>query len=99
MANVSLKQALNMLFDGDTSFYGGTVVTANPLSIRLQDESDLVIGEALLIIPEHLTNRDVKMKIDGEEKTVKVYEALKKDDDVVLISINRGDQYLIVGRF
>lgn len=99
MPNVSLKQALAMLYNGDTEFYGGTVVAANPLSVRLQDDSELVIGEALLIVPEHLTNRNVKMVIDGSEKTVKVCEALKKDDDVILISINRGDQYLIIGRF
>ena len=99
MPNVSLKQALSMLYESDTDFYGGTVVAVDPLSVRLQDDSELVIGEALLIVPEHLTNRNVKMIIDGTEKTVNVCESLKKDDDVILISINRGDQYLIVGRF
>ena len=99
MANTSLKQIIQAFCSDETAFYGGTVITKKPLSVMLQNDSNLKIGEALLIIPEHLTDHNVKMKIDGTEKTVKIYEGLKKGDDVIVVSINRGDQYLIVGRF
>lgn len=74
----------------------GTVVSTSPL--RVQITNQLTIPSTLLVVPEQLTNYRVNMYIDGETKTVTVYNALKVDDKVALLRKQGGQSYFILDR-
>lgn len=74
----------------------GTVINNNPLQIRITNL--LVIPSAVLVIPEHLTNRNVNITIDGEEKTMTVQNELKVGDKVALLRKQGGQSYFILDR-
>ena len=80
----------------------GTVVSATPLSVRIS--ADFILPEALLIVPERLTNREITVVDmgDGEtealRKTLFVYGALDVGDKVALIREQGGRKYYILDR-
>lgn len=89
----------------------GKVTSIGPLKIKIGDR--LEIGAALLIVPEHLTDHDIKMRVlhateqSGSpahshaysgEKTFTILNGLKVNDKVVMIRAMGGQKYLIVDR-
>ncbi|MBR1532707.1 MAG: DUF2577 family protein [Eubacterium sp.] len=94
----SIKGTLQSICGGEVGIYTGKVSATNPLSVTLQGDSNMRIGEALILLPEHLQKRTVKMTIDGETKNITVDESLKNGDTVYVVSLGRGSRYLIVGR-
>ena len=97
-AATSIKSLLQNALGGEVGIFSGKVSATNPLSVTLQGDSNMRISEALILLPEHLQKRTVKMKIDGETKNVTVDESLKTGDTVYVLSLGRGSRYLIVGR-
>lgn len=74
----------------------GIVLSTQPLKIEL--EQKLSLSEAFVIVPEELTDRTVKIIIDGEEKEIEIKNALQTSDKLALAKIQGGQKYLIISR-
>lgn len=74
----------------------GIVLSTQPLKIEL--EQKLSLSEAFVIVPEELTDRTVKIIIDGEEKEIEIKNALQTGDKLALAKIQGGQKYLIISR-
>lgn len=89
----------------------GKVTSKSPLKITVENKLELT--KEFLIVPEHLTDYEVKMTFDyntnsaGEDshshtisgkKTVTVHGALEKDDKVMLLRMQGGQSYLVLCR-
>lgn len=98
MPATSIKQVIQSCTTESTGLFYGRVIKVSPLTIELQNDSNQRVSEALLIVPEHLKDKDYIVDINGEENTITLKNALKKDDNVIILSINNGNLYLIVGR-
>lgn len=98
MPATSFKQAIQNCVQQDTSLLYGRVIKTSPLTVELQNDSNLKVSEALLIVPDHLKDKNFTVDIDGEQRTIEMKNALKKDDTVIILSINCGSVYLVVGR-
>lgn len=91
----------------------GTVTKISPLEIHIT--STFILPKELLIVPEHLTDHEVKISTSGygwvtdsadghthginQTRTVKVYNALKVGDRVALMRESGGRKYFILDRF
>lgn len=74
----------------------GTVVSTSPL--RIQVTNVLTIPAALLVVPRHLTNYTVSVRLDDEYKEMRVNNALKTGDKVALLRKQGGQSYFILDR-
>lgn len=72
----------------------GTVVSASPLKIQISNQ--MTLTESFLNLSESVTDHKVKMKIDGDEKTVTVLGALKVGDGVTMIRQDGGQQFYVL---
>ena len=74
----------------------GTVVSTSPLKVQVTNLFTLT--SSLLVVPKHLTNYEVSIKIDDEDKTLVIQNALKKGDKVALLRKQGGQSYFILDR-
>lgn len=74
----------------------GTVISVSPLKVQITNQ--FTIPSSLLIVPEHLTNYEVTIKIDEESKSITVYSTLKVGDKVALLRKTGGQSYFILDR-
>lgn len=74
----------------------GKVVSTKPLKVQVTNV--FTIPESLLVVPEHLTNYSVSIKIDDETKNIWVYNALSVGDKVALLRKQGGQSYFILDR-
>ncbi|WP_251948978.1 DUF2577 domain-containing protein [Levilactobacillus brevis] len=94
------ERLLDMIKDrgGSDSDYAdivfGTVISESPLQIQISNQ--MVLSDAFLNLSESVTNHKVKMKIDGDTKTVTVLNALKKGDGVTMIRQDGGQQFYVL---
>lgn len=72
----------------------GTVVSESPLQIQISNQ--MVLTDAFLNLSESVTDHKVKMKIEGETKTVTILNALKKGDGVTMIRQDGGQQFYVL---
>ena len=75
----------------------GTVVSVNPLKVKIT--SQLTLPASLLVVPEHLTDYEVNVTMDGDyERVMTIHNALKVNDNVALIRQMGGASYFILDR-
>ena len=79
----------------------GEVVNVSPISVKLTHQ--LTIPSSILVVPEHLTNHNVKITIpndDGteESKEITMHNALEIGDKVALLRKQGGQLYFILDR-
>lgn len=74
----------------------GKVVSVSPLKVKITNQ--LTIPSSVLVVPEHLTDRDVSVTIDGEVKTIMVHNTLNIGDNVALLRKQGGQSYFILDR-
>lgn len=98
MLATSIKQIIQSCTTESTGLFYGKVIRTSPLTVELQNDSNQIVSEALLIVPEHLKDKDYIVDIKGEKTTITLKNALKKNDSVIILSINGGNLYLVVGR-
>ena len=98
MANRSLKNAIQNAVGESTDLLIGVVINTDPINIQIQGDLSRTVSERILIIPDHLKKRTIKMLIDNELKSVTFDDSLKINDVVAVLSVNRGSIYLVVGR-
>lgn len=74
----------------------GTVESVKPLKIRLNQK--IILTEPFLKLSRNVKDYDTKMVIDGITKNVKILNGLKKGENVLMISYQKGQKYLILER-
>lgn len=72
----------------------GTVVDDSPLKIQISNQ--MTLTDAFLNLSEAVTDHKVKVKVDGDEKTVTILGALKKGDGVTMIRQDGGQQFYVL---
>lgn len=95
-----MKLASKQARDADqpTDLRIGTVTSVNPLKIQVS--SQFTLPAALIIVPQHLTNYKVKVRMENstEDKEMTIKNALKKGDKVAMLRKEGGQSYLIIDR-
>lgn len=76
----------------------GTVTSVSPLKVQVS--SQFTLPSALLIVPQHLTDYKVKIRMEDatEDKEMTIKNALKKGDKVAMLRKQGGQSYLIIDR-
>ena len=87
----------------------GEVVSVEPLRVKVTNQ--LTIPSSLLIVPEHLTNYEVKVNLEWETeseqehthlvsgtKTIVINNELRLGDRVALLRKQGGQSYFILDR-
>ena len=74
----------------------GKVSSISPLNINV--ENKLKLGKEQLLLSKNLSNYSVEIEIEGEKRQIKIYNALKSGDEVILLRMQGGQKYLILDR-
>lgn len=88
----------------------GTVASVKPLKVKITNQ--FILPESLLIVPEHLTDHEVKVSLKSwgtsssdshshtisGENTLTIHNALKIGDKVALLRKTGGQSYFILDR-
>ena len=90
----SSKDVLNTTYPTTVMF--GKVESVSPLRVYVEQRFHLTADQ--LIVPKHLTNYDVEIVIDGENKKITIKNALKTSDKVVLIRQHGGQKFFIADK-
>ena len=78
-------------------FLFGTVTSADPLKIRVEQKMEL--GEAQLILTRNVSDYKVRIEREGEpEFEIKIKNALKVGEQVVLLKQRGGQKFLVQDR-
>ena len=80
-----------------STFVYGTVISSNPVSIQIDGDNKLTIGKEFVVVPKQFTDHEVEIS-DGSRKKIAIFNALKKEERVVLIRQQGGQKYLVIGR-
>ncbi|MBT9671749.1 DUF2577 domain-containing protein [Secundilactobacillus kimchicus] len=71
----------------------GTVTSTSPLKIQISNQ--MTLTDAFLNVSDSLTNQKLRVKIDGEEKTLEILNELKVGDGVSMIRHDGGQQFYV----
>lgn len=90
----SSKDVLNTTYPTTVMF--GTVESVSPL--RVYVEQRFYLSSEQLIVPKHLTNYEVDVVLNGENRKITIKNALKTSDKVVLIRQHGGQKFFIADK-
>lgn len=77
----------------------GTVISAKPLKIKLSEGDGLVLPGDFIHLTRNVTDFETKVTINGGTKqTMKVFNALKKGDKVLMIRKWGGQDYIVIDK-
>lgn len=95
-----LKQLFQSMQVAEMEMLEGTVIKAAPLEIKVENDDKLTIGDDITYVPEHLTDHVVLVSIGSNTSKTEmtIYNSLKKDDRVHLLSFAEGKQYYVLDR-
>lgn len=80
-----------------TTVVYGTVLSANPLEIQIDQK--LTLREEQLKLTRAVMDHEVEMSVNGGTKQIyKVHNALIQGDKVTMIRVHGGQQYLIIDK-
>lgn len=86
----------------ETDLLQGTVTGTSPLSIQIANDSKLIIGKTITVIPKHLTNYSqnvVISDINGQRNaTISVQNALTVGDKVHILAVQNGKKFYVLDR-
>lgn len=87
------SQSLKGLFQGmiptQCELVQGTVISASPLKIQITNDEKLVIGAAITVVPQHLTDYEVEITTNG-------YGWVTQSSDGHNHAINHGRRKIMV---
>ena len=105
-AEVSLREILKKAVHVPQSgILTGSVKKASPLKIQVDSDAQLLLTESNLYVPRWLKRHTLSVDIHGTDsegdslggrRTMTVYNALKKGDQVYLLSYNDGALYFVI---
>lgn len=97
-SETSLKGLIQQMVPKDFALLQGTVISTNPLKIRIENDSKLIISSISTIIPKHLTDHTVQITLNGIRSTMTVHNSLSVGDMVHLLSAQGGKKYIAIGK-
>lgn len=74
----------------------GKVINDNPLQVQINQR--LILSKNQLVVPELLTNHDIVLKIGSTQTTYKMINALKLNDELIMIADEGGQTYYVIDR-
>ena len=75
----------------------GVVTSVNPLKIQLTPQ--FTLPDCVLVVPKRFTeDYEIKVEIDGSEKTIKLKNTLEVNDKVALLKQEGGQSYLVLDK-
>ena len=74
----------------------GRVTSISPLKIQI--EQKITLGMAQLVLTRNVTDYDVNVLIDNENKIMTIHNTLKNGDSVVLLRVQGGQKYVVMDR-
>lgn len=74
----------------------GKVSSISPLIVNV--ENKLKLEKEQLLLLKTLSNYTIEVEIEGEKRQMKIYNALKSGDEVILLRMQGGQKYLILDR-
>jgi preprotein translocase subunit YajC len=112
MAN--LNEAIKEVVKGTVSqsepstFLFGTVKSASPLSISVNDDKKLDLTKEFLVLTNNVMDYEVEIEVDWKtdddlhtikgKKKIKMLNALKTGEKVILIKQQGGQKYLVLDK-
>ena len=104
--HVSLREMLkDAVHVPDNGILIGVVQKASPLKIQVLSDAQLLLTESNLYVPRWLKTHTLTVNIHGSDsegdslggtRTMTVYNALRKGDQVYLYSYNDGALYFVI---
>lgn len=102
----SLRELLALAVPSNTTgIVVGKVMKTSPLEIQVSNDAKLVVTESNVFVPDHLTNYSVSIHISGTidghsigTRSCTVNNALKKGDEVYMLSYENGSLYFVLDR-
>lgn len=102
----SLRELLALAVPSNTTgIVVGKVMKTSPLEIQVFNDAKLVVTESNVFVPDHLTNYSVSIHISGTidghsigTRSCTVNNALKKGDEVYMLSYENGSLYFVLDR-
>ena len=79
-----------------SDFCFGKVTSVSPLKITI--EQRMTLGAAQLVLTRNVTDFDVEFTIGDETKEITIHNALRVDDEVILLKQKGGQKYLVLDR-
>lgn len=76
----------------------GTVTSVKPLKIKFSDGDGLELGADFFHLTKNVTDHTVNVTISGSEQNIKINNALKKGDKVLMIRKWGGQDFIIVDK-
>lgn len=94
-----IKKAANEANEAGSpsTFVYGMVIRAEPVEIQIDGDNKLILSKEFVVLPEQFTDHEVEI-LDGGKRKIKILNALKDGERVVLIRQQGGQKYLVVGR-
>lgn len=79
----------------------GTVVSENPLRIKISDR--ITIEEDMILLTEQVLEKKINLKHKHEgvfslQTKITIQEGLKKSDRVHLIRVSKGQQFIVISK-
>ena len=110
-----IKKVVQQGIEGSslTSLMEGEVVSSSPLKVKIKKNSKLIIPSELLVVPENLKDRTIKVSLsspyvstssenfnnfNANNASMTINNSLKTGDKVMLISFEGGQKYYILDR-
>lgn len=74
----------------------GKVTSETPL--RISVEQRITLGTAQLVLTRNVTDYDMKITENNIQKIIKVNNALKSGEEVLLLRVQGGQKYIVIDR-
>ena len=83
--------------DGPVHVCFGRVVNTSPLQVFVDQK--ITLGEAQLVLTENVTDYEVTITDDeNEKKKITIHNSLFKGEEVILLRQQGGQKYIIIDR-
>lgn len=76
----------------------GTVTSTKPLKIKLSDGDGLELGAEFFHLARNVTDHTITVSFSESEQKMKVHNALKKGDKVIMIRKWGGQDFIVIDR-
>ncbi len=76
----------------------GTVTSTKPLKIKLSDGDGLELGAEFFHLARNVTDYTITLSFAGNEQKMKVHNALKKGNKVIMIRKWGGQDFIVIDR-
>lgn len=73
------------------------VLNPDPIMIQIDGDSKLTLSKEFVVIPEQFTDHEMEV-LDGGRRKIRILNALKANEKVILIRQQGGQKYLVAGR-